>query len=117
MHRAAHRRRGWAILGYWRLLLTAIVLVLLVYFVLTLIFSAKLRWQLLRRIAQVLLVVLLFYLITQPADRHARAVAASAAGTPTRRQFRCPLASRCRPLSHSPRRGWLRWSAWRWPRC
>ena len=62
-------------------LLTAIVLVVLVYFVLTLIFSAKLRWQLLRRIAQVLLVVLLFYLIAQPADRHARAAAASAAGS------------------------------------
>jgi hypothetical protein len=50
-------------LGYWRMLLTAIVLVVLGYFVLTLIFSAKLRWQILRRIAQVLLVVLLFYLI------------------------------------------------------
>jgi uncharacterized protein DUF4129 len=50
-------------LGYWRMLLTAIVLVLLGYFVLTLIFSAKLRWQLLRQLARVLLVVLLFYLI------------------------------------------------------
>jgi hypothetical protein len=50
-------------LGYWRVLLTAIVLVLLGYFVLTLIFSAKLRWLLLRRLARVLLVVLLFYLI------------------------------------------------------
>jgi hypothetical protein len=50
-------------LGYWRLLLTAIVLVALGYFVLTLIFSAKLRWQLLRQLARVLLVVLLIYLI------------------------------------------------------
>jgi hypothetical protein len=50
--------------GYLRLLLPAIVLLVLVYFVLTLIFSAKLRWQLLRRTAQVLLVLLLFYLIT-----------------------------------------------------
>ena len=50
-------------LGYWRFLITAIVLVVLGYFVLTLIFSAKLRWQLLRRFAQVLLVLLLFYLI------------------------------------------------------
>ena len=50
-------------LGYWRLLITAIVLVLLGYFVLTLIFSSKLRRQLLQRIMQVLLVLLLFYLI------------------------------------------------------
>jgi hypothetical protein len=49
--------------GYLRLLLAAIVLATLVYFVLTLIFSSKLRWQLLRRIAQVLLVVLVFFLI------------------------------------------------------
>jgi Domain of unknown function (DUF4129) len=49
--------------GYLRLLLLAIVLLVLGYFVLTLIFSAKLRWQLLQRIAQVLLVLLLFYLI------------------------------------------------------
>ena len=50
-------------LGYWRWLLIAIMLLVLGYFVLTLIFSAKLRWQLLRRIAQVLVVLLLFYLI------------------------------------------------------
>jgi len=50
-------------LGYWRFVITAIVLVLLGYFVLTLIFSAKLRWQLLRQLARVLLVVLLVYLI------------------------------------------------------
>jgi hypothetical protein len=50
-------------LGYWRFLITAIVLVVLGYFVLALIFSSKLRWQLLRRVTQVLLVVLLFYLI------------------------------------------------------
>ena len=50
-------------LGYWRFLIAAIVLVVLGYFVLTLIFSAKLRWQLLRQLARVLLVVLLFYLI------------------------------------------------------
>jgi hypothetical protein len=50
--------------GYLRMLLPAIVLLVLTYFVLTLIFSAKLRWQLLRRTAQVLLVLLLFYLIT-----------------------------------------------------
>jgi hypothetical protein len=50
--------------GYLRLLLPVIVLVALVYFVLTLIFSAKLRRQLLQRLAQVLLVLLLFYLIT-----------------------------------------------------
>jgi len=50
-------------LGYWRLLIAAIVLVMLGYFVLTLIFSAKLRWQLLRQLARVLLVVLLFYLV------------------------------------------------------
>jgi hypothetical protein len=50
--------------GYLRLLLPVIVLVVLVYYVLTLIFSAKLRWQLLQRLAQVLLVLLLFYLIT-----------------------------------------------------
>jgi hypothetical protein len=49
--------------GYLRFLITAIVLVLLGYFVLTLIFSARLRWQLLRQLARVLLVVLLFYLI------------------------------------------------------
>ncbi len=49
--------------GILRLLLAAIVLVVLVYFVLTLIFSAKLRWQLLQRIVQVLVVVLLFFLI------------------------------------------------------
>jgi len=50
-------------LGYWRLVIAAIVLVVLVYFILTLIFSSKLRWQLLQRLAQVLLVLLLFYLI------------------------------------------------------
>jgi hypothetical protein len=50
-------------LGYLRLALAAIVLVVLVYFVLTLIFSARLRRQLLQRIMQVLVVVLLFYLI------------------------------------------------------
>ncbi len=50
-------------LGYWRLLIAAIVLVVLGYFVLTLIFSAKLRWHLLQRVAQVLLVLLLGYLI------------------------------------------------------
>src|SRR4051812_8036547 len=50
-------------LGYLRLTIAAIVLVVLVYFVLTLLFSVKLRRQLLRRIAQVLVVVLLFYLI------------------------------------------------------
>jgi hypothetical protein len=49
--------------GILRLLLAAIVLMVLVYFVLTLIFSAKLRWQLLQRIVQVLVVVLLFFLI------------------------------------------------------
>ncbi len=50
-------------LGYWRLVIAGIVLVVLVYFILTLIFSSKLRWQLLQRLAQVLLVLLLFYLI------------------------------------------------------
>ena len=50
-------------LGYWRLVIAALVLVVLLYFVLTLIFSSKLRWQLLQRIGQVLLVILLFYLI------------------------------------------------------
>ncbi len=50
-------------LGYWRVLLAAILLVTLGYFVLTLIFSASLRWQMLRRLARMLLVVLLFYLI------------------------------------------------------
>src|SRR3954451_16110567 len=50
-------------LGYLRLLIAAIVLVMLGYFVLALIFSAKLRWQLLRQLARVLLVVLLFYLV------------------------------------------------------
>ena len=35
-------------------------------------FSSKLRWQLLQRIAQVLVVVLLFLPDRQPADRHAR---------------------------------------------
>jgi hypothetical protein len=49
--------------GYLRLLLAAIVLATLIYFVLTLIFSSKLRWQLLRRIAQVLVAVLVFFLI------------------------------------------------------
>jgi len=49
--------------GILRLLLAAIVLVVLVYFVLTLIFSSKLRWQLLQRIVQVLVVVLLLFLI------------------------------------------------------
>jgi hypothetical protein len=55
---------SWGDPGFFPLLLPAIVLVVLGYVVLTLIFSAKLRWQLLQRIAQVLLVVLLFYLIT-----------------------------------------------------
>jgi hypothetical protein len=50
-------------LGYLRLAVAAIVLVVLIYFALTLIFSAKLRWQLLRRLGQVLLVIVLFYLI------------------------------------------------------
>jgi hypothetical protein len=50
--------------GYLRLLLPAIIMLVLGYFVLTLIFSAKLRRQLLRRIGQVLLILLLFYLIT-----------------------------------------------------
>ena len=50
--------------GFFALLLPTIVLVVLGYFVLALIFSPKLRRQLLQRIAQVLLVLLLFYLIT-----------------------------------------------------
>jgi hypothetical protein len=55
---------SWGDPGFFPLLLPAIVLVVLGYVVLTLIFSAKLRWQLLQRIAQILLVLLLFYLIT-----------------------------------------------------
>jgi hypothetical protein len=43
--------------------ISAIVLGLLIYYVLMLIFSAKLRWQMLRQLARVLLVVLLVYLI------------------------------------------------------
>ena len=54
---------GMANPGILRLLLAAIVLLVLGYFVLTLIFSSKLRWQLLQRIVQVLVVVLLFFLI------------------------------------------------------
>ena len=50
-------------LEYLRLVLAAIMLMMLAYFVLTLIFSSKLRWQLLQQIARVLLVVLLFFLI------------------------------------------------------
>jgi hypothetical protein len=50
-------------LGYWRVLVTAIVLALLAYFVVRLIFSARLRWLLLRRLAGALAAVLLFYLL------------------------------------------------------
>jgi hypothetical protein len=50
-------------LSPWRLVIAALVLASLAYFVLSLIFSAKLRWQLLQRFVQVLLVVLLAYLI------------------------------------------------------
>jgi hypothetical protein len=56
---------GMADPGILRLLLAAIVLVILVYFVLTLLFSSKLRWQLLQRIVQVLVVVLVFFLIVE----------------------------------------------------
>ncbi|HEU5102770.1 MAG TPA: DUF4129 domain-containing protein [Roseiflexaceae bacterium] len=51
-------------IGPWRLLVAAIALALLAYFVLTLIFSAKLRRQLLQRIAGALIALLLFYLLS-----------------------------------------------------
>jgi hypothetical protein len=50
-------------LSAWRLVIAAIVVAALAYFVLALLFSSRLRWQLLQQFARVLLVVLLFYLI------------------------------------------------------
>jgi hypothetical protein len=50
-------------LSPWRLVIAAVVLATLIYFVLSLIFSAQLRRQMLLRFAQVVLVVLSFYLI------------------------------------------------------
>jgi hypothetical protein len=81
-------------LGPWRLLVTALALALLAYFVLTLIFSAKLRRQILQRIMGALLALLVFYLLSnwlgdmlprlaEPADTSAPPAAqAAAAGEP-----------------------------------
>lgn len=51
-------------LGPWRLLVTVIALALLGYLVLALIFSAKLRRQVLQRILGALVALLLFYLLS-----------------------------------------------------
>jgi len=66
----------------WRLLVTAIMLALLGYFVLTLIFSARLRRQLLQRIAGALIAVLLFYLLSNWLGDMLPRLAARAADNP-----------------------------------
>jgi hypothetical protein len=75
-------------LGPWRLLVTALALALLAYFVLTLIFSAKLRRQVLQRIAGAMVALLLFYLLSSwLGDMLPRVAGPVSTGTPPAAQM------------------------------